>query len=85
MAQSGFYHTPLWRSGASQKELAELVARSDQWSCMKTAHDRIQDLPMKKAKESRPTREEILEGIAYTQALRLTSRYASQGDPNHVG
>jgi hypothetical protein len=26
MAQSGFYHTPLWRSGASQKELAELVA-----------------------------------------------------------
>jgi hypothetical protein len=52
---------------------------------MKTAHDRIQDLPMKKAKESRPTREEILEGIAYTQALRLTSRYASQGDPNHVG
>src|ERR1700683_150032 len=32
---------------------------------MKTTHDRIQDLPVKKAKQSRPTREEILEGIGY--------------------
>jgi hypothetical protein len=40
--------------------------QSDQWSCMKTTHDSIQDLPIKKAKQSRPTREEILEGIGYT-------------------
>src|ERR1700722_9395097 len=33
---------------------------------MKTTHGRIQDLPIKKAKQSRPTREEILEGIGYT-------------------
>ena len=33
---------------------------------MKTAHDSIQDLPIKKAKQPRPTREEILEGIGYT-------------------
>jgi hypothetical protein len=32
---------------------------------MKTTHDGIQDLPMRKAKQSRPTREEILEGIGY--------------------
>ena len=29
-------------------------------------YDSIQDLPMKKAKQSRPTREEILDGIGYT-------------------
>jgi hypothetical protein len=34
--------------------------------CMQTTHDSIEDLPMKKAKQSRPTREEILEGIGYT-------------------
>jgi len=33
---------------------------------MKTTHDSVQDLPIKKAKQSRPTREEILEGIGYT-------------------
>jgi hypothetical protein len=33
---------------------------------MKTTHDRIQDLPMKRAQQSKPTREEILEGIGYT-------------------
>jgi hypothetical protein len=33
---------------------------------MKTTHDSIQDLPIKKVKQSRPTREEILEGIGYT-------------------
>ena len=33
---------------------------------MKITHDRIQELPRKKAKQSRPTREEILEGIGYT-------------------
>src|ERR1700722_8812628 len=32
---------------------------------MKTTHDRSQDLPMKNAKSSRPTREEILDGIGY--------------------
>jgi hypothetical protein len=34
--------------------------------CMKTTHKSIRDLPVKKAKQSRPTREEILEGIGYT-------------------
>jgi hypothetical protein len=33
---------------------------------MKTTHDSIQDLPIQKAQQSRPTREEILEGIGYT-------------------
>jgi len=33
--------------------------------CMKITHKRIQNLPMKKAKQSRPTREEILKGIGY--------------------
>jgi hypothetical protein len=34
--------------------------------CMQTTHKSIRDLPIKKAKQSRPTREEILEGIGYT-------------------
>ena len=34
-----------------------------------TTHDGIQDLPMRKAKQSRPTREEILEGIGYEPDL----------------
>jgi|ERR1700728_2578977 hypothetical protein len=33
---------------------------------MQTTHKSIRDLPVKKAKQSRPTREEILEGIGYT-------------------
>ena len=32
---------------------------------MQTTHDSIRDLPVKKAKQGRPTREEILEGIGY--------------------
>jgi hypothetical protein len=56
---------------------------------MKTTHDRVQDLPTKKAKQSRPTREEILEGIGYTpltfpaslhvpEALRVKEERANQ-------
>jgi hypothetical protein len=45
--------------------LAFEARQSDQWSCMKTTHDGIQDLPMRKAKQSRPTRGEILGGIGY--------------------
>src|ERR1700691_974654 len=33
---------------------------------MKTTHDRIQDLPMKRAQQTKTPREEILEGIGYT-------------------
>ena len=46
--------------------LAFEPSQSDQWSCMKTTHDSIQNLPLKKAKQFRPTCEEILEGIGYT-------------------
>jgi hypothetical protein len=45
---------------------------------MKTTHDRIQDLPMKKAKQSRPTREEILEGIGYTPLTFPASLYVPE-------
>jgi hypothetical protein len=33
---------------------------------MQTTHDSIQELSMKNAQQSRPTREEILEGIGHT-------------------
>ena len=57
--------------------------------CMKTTHKSIRDLPVKKAKQSRPTREEILEGIGYTpltfpaslqvtEALRAKEERANQ-------
>jgi hypothetical protein len=76
-------------SNYSNYYLAFEPPQSDQWSCMKTTHDRILDLPMKKAKQSRPTREEILEGIGYTpltfpaslhvpEALRAKEERASQ-------
>jgi hypothetical protein len=56
---------------------------------MKTTHDSIQDLPIQKAQQSRPTREEILEGIGYTpltfpaslhvpEALRAKEERANQ-------
>src|SRR5580704_10603920 len=56
---------------------------------MKITHNRIQDLPMKKTKQSRTTREEILEGIGYTpltfpeslhvpEALRAKEERANQ-------
>ena len=57
--------------------------------CMQTTHKSIRDLPIKKAKQSRPTREEILEGIGYTpltfpaslhvpEALRAKEERANQ-------
>jgi hypothetical protein len=45
---------------------------------MKATHDRILDLPTRKAKQSRPTRDEILEGIGYTPLTFPASRHVPE-------